>query len=234
MIEITSIQKSYHKKKILEDVTIKVQEGECVGIVGCNGCGKTTLLSILAGAIKADKGSFHINDDEVFSNPRLFSKLIGYVPQENPLIEELTVFDNLKLWYCDIPEKLKKDLKEDGILTRFGVDKMIKTKVSKLSGGMKKRVSIGCALAKNPPILILDEPGAALDFVLKGEIIAYMKDYMKQGGTIFLTSHEQGELSVCNRMFFIKNGTSEEITSQLKSPDFFDWLTKQMENANET
>ncbi|MBQ2238943.1 MAG: ATP-binding cassette domain-containing protein, partial [Lachnospiraceae bacterium] len=147
---------------------------------------------------------------------------------------ELTVFDNLKLWYCDIPEKLKKDLKEDGILTRFGVDKMIKTKVSKLSGGMKKRVSIGCALAKNPPILILDEPGAALDFVLKGEIIAYMKDYMKQGGTIFLTSHEQGELSVCNRMFFIKNGISEEITSQLKSPDFFDWLTKQMENANET
>ena len=234
MIMIKNVEKHYGRNNVLKKINLEIHPGDCIGIVGANGSGKTTLLSILAGAIKADNGSFHINDDEVFSNPRLFSKLIGYVPQENPLIEELTVFDNLILWYCDIPEKLKKDLKEDGILTRFGVDKMIKTKVSKLSGGMKKRVSIGCALAKNPPILILDEPGAALDFVLKGEIIAYMKDYMKQGGTIFLTSHEQGELSVCNRMFFIKNGTSEEITSQLKSPDFFDWLTKQMENANET
>ena len=233
MIEITSIRKSYHKKKILTDVSVTAHEGECIGIVGCNGCGKSTFLSIIAGAVKADGGSLHIEGEDVFKNPRLFSKKIGYVPQENPLIEELSVLDNLKLWYCDIPDQLKKDLKEDGILTRFGVDQMIKTKVSKLSGGMKKRVSIGCALAKKPPILILDEPGAALDFVLKAQIIAYMKDYMKQGGTIFLTSHEQGELSVCNRMIYIKDGISEEITPKMKSPDFFDWLTAKMEAENE-
>ena len=139
MTEIKNIKKKYGKKIVLEDISFSVQEGKCVGILGGNGCGKSTLLSILAGVQKADNGSFLWEGADLFADGKVRSEILGYVPQGNPLMEELTAWDNLRLWYDK--ESLKKEL-EEGVLAMLGIPGFIRVPVKKMSGGMKKRLSI--------------------------------------------------------------------------------------------
>ena len=174
-IEVSKISKKYGKKTVLNDITFSANTGECIGIVGANGCGKSTLLKILSGAISPNGGSIIYKDKNPLAQKKYFYESIGYIPQDNPLFDNLTVYDNLKLWYCDSPLNLEEEIKS-GVVARFGIDKFLKSTVKNLSGGMKKRLSIACGVAKNPEILILDEPGASLDIVCKEEIRAYMEE----------------------------------------------------------
>lgn len=144
MMVISGVQKNYKNKIVLKDINLTVQEGSCVGILGGKGSGKSTLLSILAGVQKADSGSFLWEGADLFCNENLRTQILGYVPQGNPLMEELTAWDNLRLWYE------KKDLQsqlEEGVLAMLGIPDFIRVPVRKMSGGMKKRLSIGCAVA---------------------------------------------------------------------------------------
>ncbi len=143
MLEAEGIRKNYGKKTVLSGVSLTAEPGQCVGIVGGNGCGKTTLLSILAGARKADGGSLRIDGKEILGSPAVQSAQIAYVPQENPFMEELSVKDNLRLWYKGNKEAMKQDL-ENGPAAMLGIGGFLKTPVGKLSGGMKKRLSIAC------------------------------------------------------------------------------------------
>ena len=93
----------------------------------------------------------------------------------------------------------------------LGISTYADKRVDRLSGGQKKRLSIACALAKQPPVLIMDEPGASLDIVCKEDIKNYLQRYMQSGGTVILTSHEQTELELCSRMYLLKNGTMHEL-----------------------
>ena len=93
----------------------------------------------------------------------------------------------------------------------LGISACADKRVDRLSGGQKKRLSIACALAKQPPVLIMDEPGASLDIVCKEDIKNYLQRYMQSGGTVILTSHEQTELELCSRMYLLKNGTMHEL-----------------------
>ncbi len=210
MLEVDGICKTYRKKQVLSGVFLTAEPGQCVGIVGGNGCGKTTLLSILAGARKADKGSVKADGMEILGKPALQAAKIAYVPQENPFMDELSVKDNLSLWYKGDRSAMKRDL-EDGPAAMLGINQFLTTPVGKLSGGMKKRLSIASALAGHEKILIMDEPGAALDLVCKEIIQEYMKQYIQDGGTIILASHELAELAVCSKMYVLKHGVTEEI-----------------------
>lgn len=210
-IEVSHISKSYGRKKILNDITFTADKGECIGIVGANGCGKSTLLKVLCGAHRPDSGDIVYDGSSPLSRKSVFRKLVGYVPQENPLFDNLTVLDNLKLWYCDSTHNLKNDIKS-GIIADFGIDKYLHSTVHTLSGGMKKRLSIACSIAGDPSILILDEPGASLDIVCKEDIKDYMLKYITDGGIIIIASHEEGELSVCSRMFLMNDGVLSDIT----------------------
>lgn len=214
LIEVKNITKKYGKKQVLNDITFSAEEGECIGIVGANGCGKSTLLKILQGGHKPTSGALKFEDNNPLSDSKFFSKYVGYVPQENPLFSNLTVYDNLRLWYCDSSRNLKEDI-DHGLISDFGITTYIKEKVRNLSGGMKKRLSIVCALAKNPKILILDEPGASLDIVAKNDINNYMKKYVEAGGTILIASHEEGELSICTKLYLMKNGVLSPIDGGL-------------------
>lgn len=205
-IEINHIKKSFGRKKVLNDITFTAASGECIGILGANGTGKSTLLTILAGVQKAGGGEFLLDGENLFKNSRLRSKKVGYVPQGTPLIEELTAYDNLLLWYSK--KELKKEL-ENGILKLLGINDFIKVPVKKMSGGMKKRLSIGCAMAKRPPILLLDEPTAALDIACRQDIAKYLKKYKASGGILFLTTHDTVELELCDRLYIIKDGILE-------------------------
>lgn len=213
MIQVTDINKRYGKNHILNGVSFYAKKGECISIVGANGCGKSTLLGILSGAKKANSGSILYNEKDAIKNPKLFSKYVGYVPQENPLMEKLSVYDNLRFWYCESNRNLNEDLKT-GVPARFGLSYYRNYPVEKLSGGMKKRLSIACALAKTPQILILDEPGASLDIICKQDIKNYLKWYVKNGGTVIITSHEEAELDICNRMYLLQNGVLTELADK--------------------
>ena len=128
---------------------------------------------------------------------------MGYVPQGTPLIEELNGWDNLLLWYDR--KTLKKEL-DGGVLKVLGVDAFMKTTVSKMSGGMKKRLSIGCAMAQKPPVLLLDEPTAALDLSVKKDILRYLSQYKKSGGLLVMTSHDPIELEMCDECYTMREG----------------------------
>lgn len=203
IMNIVNIKKSYKKKSVLNNITLSVEEGSCVGILGGNGSGKSTLLSILAGVLKPDGGSVDWMGQDLLHSKELRTQILGYVPQGNPLLEELTAWDNLLLWYDK--NTLKQEL-ESGVLAMLGIPEFIKVPVNKMSGGMKKRLSIGCVVAANPKVLLLDEPSAALDLVCKERIYNYLKDYKQQGGRILLATHDVQELDLCDKWYILKNG----------------------------
>lgn len=205
MLEVTGIEKRYRRRTILKDISFQADAGECIGIVGGNGCGKTTLLSILAGIRKPDRGSIRLDGQEALGRHRLLEEKIAYVPQENPLIPELTAFDNYRLWFRGKRREMERDL-ECGVGHALGVDRFLKTQAGRLSGGEKKRLSIAAALSGRADILILDEPGAALDLEAKEQILTYIRSYVKAGGTVLLTSHEMGEIEACTKLYVLKDG----------------------------
>ena len=202
--EITSMRKSYGKKSPLIDVSFDVQSGTCVAILGKNGSGKSTLLSILAGIQRCDGGEFTLDGNSLLRDKKLHSKTVGYVPQGTPLLDELSARDNLLLWYDK--KTLAREL-ECGVLKMLGINEFINVPVYKMSGGMKKRLSIGCSVAKDPPLLLLDEPCAALDLVCKQSILDYMTEFKSRGGALILTTHDESDLSVCDSIYILKNGT---------------------------
>ena len=116
-------------------VNLEVGRGEFLSVIGHNGSGKSTLLSILAGVRRADGGSFLYRGTDLLRRPALIPKVLGYVPQGDPLMEELNAWDNLRMWYDR--ETLKREL-ADGALKLLGIDGFLKTPVRKMSGGMKK------------------------------------------------------------------------------------------------
>jgi ABC-type multidrug transport system ATPase subunit len=226
-LKTVNISSSYGRKKVLYDVNIKADKGECVALVGVNGCGKTTLLNILSGLRTAYKGEVYFDGKK--ADKGLFRSYVGYVPQENNLIPELSVIDNLRLWYSD-REVLLKELKA-GELFGLGIDKMCSLKVKELSGGMKKRVSIGCALAGKPPILVLDEPGAALDLPGKAEIRQYIETYRNNTGTVILATHDEADLDLCDRIYAISNGSCMEIDRSLRGEQLMEKICKEKKSG---
>jgi len=205
-MKIEKIQKKYGKKEILKDITFSCEEGECIGILGGNGSGKSTLFGILSGVHKGDGGKFCFNDTDLLKNEKKRIELVGYVPQNTPLLDELTAYDNLRLWYEK--GKMIKELR-DGVLAMLGINEFLKVPVYKMSGGMKKRLAIGCSVAHDPKILLLDEPSAALDLVCKERIANYLKNFKKNGGIVLLATHDAQELPLCDKLYILKNGVLE-------------------------
>ena len=202
-VSIEGIKKNYGKRTILNGVGLTADPGMCVGILGSNGCGKSTLLKILAGELRADAGSFYADGTDLLKMPARRRELIGYAPQGTPLIAELSAYDNLRLWYDK--DVLAASL-EKGPLSLLGIPSFLKTPVRKMSGGMKKRLSIGCAIAGSPKILLLDEPGAALDLLCKEAMENYFAAFLREGGIIFLVTHDVQELQLCSCSYILKDG----------------------------
>lgn len=206
-IDIVGLKKRYGKRDILKGVTLNIEFGSCIGILGGNGSGKTTILSILAGITDADEGEFICEDYDLLKDDKRRRFLVGIIPQCNPLIEELSGKDNLLLWhdrkYLDMSAK-------EGIIKELGITKFINKRVSTLSEGMKKRLSIACAVKKHSKILLMDEPGAALDIVAKEIIHEYIKKITDMGGIVILVTHDEGELNLCDRHYILKDGVLNE------------------------
>ncbi len=224
------ISKRYGKRAVLNGASFSLRAGECVGILGGNGSGKSTLLSVLAGVLAPDGGSFTAELEgggEIdLLSPRARRGQVGYVPQGTPLIPELSARDNLRLFYSR--KELSRACREGGVLERLGVLDFLRTPVRRLSGGMAKRLAIACALAGDPPLLLLDEPTAALDIPCK-EMIREALASLKAGGTaILLVTHDEGDFPLCDRILLLRGGRLEETPPGI-SPEAAAMLLK--ENA---
>ncbi len=204
MLHVEHISFSYRKKQVLRDICFTAKEGDFIGIIGKNGCGKSTLLSVLAGVRRPAGGSVSFDDAPLYTKSNVPADVVGYVPQLNPLLPELSVKDNLKLWLRDSAPSSKEDTEH--LYEQMGLMDYFHTAVGKLSEGMKKRVSITSVLQNHPKILILDEPSAALDLPCKEIIHEQLLSFSQKGGIILFTTHEEAEFSLCTTLYILKDG----------------------------
>ncbi|MDO5702570.1 MAG: ABC transporter ATP-binding protein [Lachnospiraceae bacterium] len=197
---IDNITKRYSGKPILRGISMECRAGECLGIAGTNGIGKSTLLRILSGAERPDSGELRCLGRDLLRNRSYFSRLIAYVPQDNPLLEELTAADNLKLWSGKSMTGSEEEIRS------LHIDEIINVRVSKMSGGMKRRLSIACALTGGSPVLIMDEPTAALDLYQRNIIYDYIRDYIGKGGMAIISTHDTQEMELADHLYLLHGG----------------------------
>lgn len=213
MIKVDKVSFAYSKKNVLNDISFEVKPGTCVGIIGANGCGKSTLLSLITGSFKPKFGKITINSDVN----------LGYVPQENPLLPDLSAYDNLLLWYKGSKKQLNEELKNE-LVSMLGIDNFLKKPVKKLSGGMKKRVSLAIALINEPTVLIMDEPSAALDLPCKSDMHMYLRKFISLGRSVIITTHDEDELDLCDVLYCIKDTHLVKVDNKLRGDDLVKFL----------
>ena len=205
MIQISDVRKKYGKMTILDGIDLHAECGEQIAVIGGNGSGKTTLLRIMSGIIKPDVGTLTYFGHDMLAERRQITKFCGYLPQENPLIPELSVQDNIRLWTGRFRSKDEK------LIRLFELEDILKTRVSELSGGMKRRVSIACALATWPPIMIMDEPTTALDIYYKDSVHKLMNEYKKMNGILIISTHDKEEMDMSDHCLELKNGVFNKL-----------------------
>jgi len=204
-IKIKNINKSYKKQKVLKDVSFDVEKGEIFCLLGPSGAGKTTLIRLIMGMEKNDKGNILIFNKKV-PNPETIES-IGYTAQADALYTDLSAEENMR-FYCrlyKVPKKERKDRIEKclGIVNLNADAKKI---VSNFSGGMKRRLSLAISLIHNPQILILDEPTVGMDPLLRKQIWQELYRLKENGVTILITTHVMDEASYCDRLALLRNG----------------------------
>ena len=181
------------RKTILQDISFSVYPGELVGVLGPSGSGKSTLLKAINGFVKASAGKVYVNGVDFYSNFEKLKNLIGYVPQDDIIHRALSVY---KALYYTALLRLPAGTDKKDIQNRLGqilqileLEDRKKTKISRLSGGQRKRVSIGVELITKPPLLFLDEPTAGLDPSLECKMMRLFRKLANEGRTIFLSTH---------------------------------------------
>ncbi len=206
MICVEHISKKLGKRQVLKDAGFTAEPGQCIGIIGANGSGKTTLLSIITGVIKPDSGNISFWNKDPLKDTKLFAKMIGYVPQGSALIKDISVRDNLGLW------SKKKLVENKALIEEFELESFLNRKVSKLSGGMRRRADIACAASNDQPVLVMDEPCASLDILQRKKIHEFLKGFIKRNGIVIMSTHDKEEIDMCDRLFFLEDGVQREVS----------------------
>ena len=217
------IYKSYKGRKVVNDITIEVNQGEIVGLLGPNGAGKTTSFYMIVGLIKPDGGNISLDNDEITQFPMYLraQKGIGYLAQEASVFRKLSIEDNIKavLELTDLSKDEQKS-KLESLLDEFNLQKIRKSRGDLLSGGERRRTEIARALATEPKFILLDEPFAGVDPIAVEEIQNIVYSLKKKKIGILITDHNVDEtLSITDRSYLmfegklLKSGTSEELAS---------------------
>lgn len=217
-ITVKNITKRFDDKLVLDNISFTINKGDIFGLIGPNGAGKSTLINIITGLFKGDSGEVTIGGYSILKDPIKAKKLIGLVPQELALMEELSAYDNLQYFgafYGLGGKALKEGIKK--ALSVTGLTEKKKLKVKKFSGGMKRRLNLAVSIMHRPKILILDEPTVGVDPQSRNYIFEFIKKINKKNDTTVLyTSHYMEEVEqLCNNIFILDEG--KEITSGSKS-----------------
>ena len=205
-INITKLSKNFGQQKVLDDVCFDIDKNGVVGFLGPNGAGKTTTMRIIAGALPYETGSVKVCGHEVKDEPLKIKSLIGYLPEQNPLYEEMYVKEYL-LFIADV-YKLGQYRNKivDEMIDKVGLRAEFRKKIGQLSKGYRQRVGLAQALIHEPKVLILDEPTTGLDPNQLEEIRTLILDLGKDR-TVLLSTHIMQEVkALCNRVIIINKG----------------------------
>lgn len=225
VIRVEHLQKNFGQLHALKDVTLEVNKGEIVSLIGPSGSGKSTLLRCIHGLEKPDKGKIYMNDE--LMDPQNKEKYreqrnhMGFVFQHFNLFPHMTVLDNLNLAQTEVLGRSKEDATKKSLelLKRVGLQEKKDSYPNNLSGGQKQRVAIARALCMDPDMMLFDEPTSALDPEMIKEVLEVMKDLGKQGMTMIVVTHEMGfARKVGSRVVFLDHG---EIIEDAPSEEFF-------------
>lgn len=224
-IQTKGINKKYRNQNgraALTDLNLSVKKGSLFGIIGSDGAGKTTLLRILSTVLQASSGSALLAGLDVRKQPEDIRKILGYMPQEFSQYPDLSLQENLN-FFADIqqvPANLKKE-RIDRMLEFTHLAKFRDRAAGKLSGGMKKKLALACAMVHNPQVLILDEPSTGVDPVSRGEFWNILANIVKDGVTVLISTPYMDEADRCNEVGMLyegrmlRAGSPEEITQSL-------------------
>lgn len=220
VFSIKELNKSFGQKQILKNINLDIHKGEIIGIIGASGAGKTTFLNTLIGFLKPDSGDVLFRFEtmlsykkghmfkSVFDNQRIIKKMYGFTSQVPSFYEELTPSENLD-YFGHLHNLNKETIKtnRDILLRLMNLENASRIKSKYLSGGMERRLDIACSLMHNPEVLILDEPTADLDPILRSHIWDLIRKINSKGTTIILSSHHLSELELlCDRVVILKDG----------------------------
>ncbi|MFC4100160.1 amino acid ABC transporter ATP-binding protein [Paenibacillus xanthanilyticus] len=219
VIEVSQLRKAYGPNVVLENVSVNVQEGEVMVVIGPSGSGKSTLLRCLNGLETAQSGDIRIEGRSLMDKATKLTDIrteVGMVFQQFNLFPHLTVLDNITLSPIKVrkqnPEQAKAKAME--LLGKVGLAEKAGAFPASLSGGQSQRVAIARALAMEPKIMLFDEPTSALDPEMVGEVLAVMKQLAKEGMTMVVVTHEMGfAREVADRVVFMEQGGIVEMGS---------------------
>lgn len=209
-LRVENLRKSYRKRLVIRDVSLRLEQGEVVALLGPNGSGKTTSFYAIAGLIAPEGGHIFIEDRDVTALPmyRRARLGIGYLPQEMSIFRGLSVEDNI-LAILDISEKDRHKRRErlEELLSDFSIEHLRRAPALALSGGERRRVEIARCLAANPRYLLLDEPFAGVDPISVGDIRHLVADLKKRGIGVLITDHNVREtLEIVDRAYILHDG----------------------------
>ena len=211
ILKTTNIVKSYKGRKVVDNVNIKVSQGEIVGLLGPNGAGKTTCFYMMVGLIKSDLGSILLNDKNISHKPMYErAKLgIGYLAQEASVFRKLTVEDNIKaVLEIGSLSKFDQNKKLEELIEEFSLQKVRKNRGDLLSGGERRRTEIARALATDPKFLLLDEPFAGVDPIAVEEIQKIIFQLKNKNIGVLITDHNvQETLAITDRTYLMFEGS---------------------------
>ena len=211
ILKTTNIIKAYKGRKVVDNVNIKVSQGEIVGLLGPNGAGKTTCFYMMVGLIKSDLGSILLNDKNISNKPMYErAKLgIGYLAQEASVFRKLTVEDNIKaVLEIGSLSKLDQNQKLEELIEEFSLQKVRKNRGDLLSGGERRRTEIARALATDPKFLLLDEPFAGVDPIAVEEIQKIIFQLKNKNIGVLITDHNvQETLAITDRTYLMFEGS---------------------------
>ena len=227
IIKVRSVSKSFGNIEAIKNVSFSIETGEIFGILGPNGAGKSTIVNILNTLLKPDNGEVIIDGVNIKNNGNNIKLIMGVVPQEIALYEELTAYENLMFWggLYNIPKaRLKANV--DRTLEMVDLSNRKNDRISTFSGGMKRRINIACSLLHNPKILVLDEPTVGVDPQNRNHIFEVIERLNSEGMTIIYTTHylEEAErlcrtIAIIDVGRIIAQGTLRELRELIDARD---------------
>ncbi len=222
-LQTHNLFKTYRQRKVVNDVSVEVNQGEIVGLLGPNGAGKTTTFYMTVGLVKPEEGKVFLDDTDITNMP-MYKRAqlgIGYLPQEASVFRKLSVEDNIRsiLQMTDLSKK-EQDEKVESLLSEFRLTHVRKNMGNVLSGGERRRTEIARALSVNPKFILLDEPFAGIDPIAVEDIQSIVSKLVTKGIGILITDHNvQETLSITDRAYLLfegkilKHGTAEELAA---------------------
>ncbi|MCG9879453.1 MAG: LPS export ABC transporter ATP-binding protein [Bacteroidia bacterium] len=221
ILKSTNLIKRYKSRTVVNNVSIEVHQGECVGLLGPNGAGKTTTFYMTVGLIKPDEGEVYLDDEKITKLPmyKRAQKGLGYLAQEASIFRTLSVEDNI-MAVLELTKLSKEEQKEklESLLEEFGLNRVRKSMGNVLSGGERRRTEIARALAVNPKFILLDEPFAGIDPIAVEDIQQIVAKLKHKNIGILITDHNVHEtLSIVDRAYLLfegkilKDGTAQEL-----------------------